>query len=171
MLSDIRAAECHGFLCGQICISGQAEESIWWDFLNAELEDSELVGGYYTQIQDMGRHLASNLQLPYFEFQPMLPDDDTGLTERVQALGDWCNGFLNGFGMGTARQLLPLTDACREVLDDFSHICRVEVGEEISREEDELALVELVEYVRMGTILLYEEMNPSYNDERPEALH
>ena len=37
------------------------------------------------------------------EFEPLLPDDETDLAARVEALGAWCQGFLYGFGAaGTA---------------------------------------------------------------------
>jgi uncharacterized protein YgfB (UPF0149 family) len=99
------------------------------------------------------------------EFAPLLPEDDAPLKERVAALAGWCAGFLYGIGVGT----IPLDQVpgdVGEILRDFAEISRAEVGREDSLETNEEAYLELVEYVRAGAQLIYEELEPS----RTQAL-
>lgn len=89
------------------------------------------------------------------EFQPLL-SDGTALSERALALGQWCQGFLYGLANTTRRDLLE-AGALAEVLGDFAEISRaVRGGEEV--EEAEGAYAELLEFVRVGVLLCFEEL-------------
>ena len=155
--AEIRAAECHGFLCGQVCVYGYPYEELWQEVIDAQTDDVEVVHDCYHEITMLLDEIINNIQSGDFEFQLLLPADDNSLAERVEALADWCHGFLNGYGIGAGDQALTVTEECREILEDFAKICRVGV-EEISDEEDEQALVELIEYVRMGAIAIYTDL-------------
>jgi hypothetical protein len=92
------------------------------------------------------------------EFEPLLPPDEAGLAERVEALGAWAQGFLYGFGAAGPfpRGALP-TDVA-EVLSDFAEVARAgAVGSE-SAEVEESALADLVEFLRVGVQLIYDEL-------------
>ena len=115
--------------------------------------------------------IMNNIQSGDFEFQLLLPTDDNSLVERVDALADWCHGFLNGYGIGAGDQALTVTEECREILEDFAKICRIGV-EDISDEEDEQALLELIEYVRMGAIIIYTDIAAGTGTiDNPEVIH
>jgi uncharacterized protein YgfB (UPF0149 family) len=89
------------------------------------------------------------------DFQPLL-SDGTALSERALALGQWCQGFLYGLANTTRRDLLE-AGALAEVLGDFAEISRaVRGGEEA--EEAEGAYAELLEFVRVGVLLCFEEL-------------
>ncbi|MEJ2761302.1 MAG: UPF0149 family protein [Gammaproteobacteria bacterium] len=163
------AAECHGFLCGQICIAGFADTRQWHDYLAVRVDDTaparECFEGIHSLIGEMLVLIAS----PDFDFQLLLPDDAAPLVDRVEALGEWCHGFLNGFGMSPNNRTALINDECEELIEDFSKICRVGVQEGGSGEEDEQALVELVEYVRLGVVSLFESLQPAGSG--PGVLH
>ncbi|MBF8269022.1 MAG: uncharacterized protein HW386_731 [Gammaproteobacteria bacterium] len=152
--AEICAAECHGFLCGQICVSGYPHEELWQEFIDAQTGDTEVVHDCYRDITVLLDDIIYNIQSSDFDFQLLLPADDKSFMERVDALADWCHGFLNGYGLGAGEQALTLTEECREILEDFAKICRVDIEEE-GNDEDEQALLELIEYVRMGAIIIY----------------
>jgi len=56
-------------------------------------------------------------------FNPLLPDDTTALSDRIRALGDFCAGFCYGIGLGTAnRENGNLPEDTAELINDFNEI-------------------------------------------------
>ena len=154
-------AESHGTACGAVCVGADGGDT-WINHLldeatgsDARLKDCrrELL-----KLRDRSRKL---LQDGTLDFEPLLPDDETGLAERTAALGEWCQGFLYGLGLAGERlKVDSLTDEVNEVLRDMGHIAQAGFEGEDS-DEDEAAYTEIVEYVRVGVQLLYEELQPS----------
>lgn len=108
-----------------------------------------------------------------FTLALFLPDDSCPLAERSAALVQWCEGFLNGLGIAGLPEFDLLSDEGREVIQDIYKICRIDV-ENIAEtgEDEENAFMELVEYVRMGAMLLYEEFQQVDElDENKRKLH
>ena len=87
------AAECHGFLCGQICIAGYADTGQWHDYLAVQGDDAALDQACYGEIHTLIGELHVLIASPDFDFQLLLPDDSASFRERVEALGEWCHGF------------------------------------------------------------------------------
>lgn len=169
--ADTCAAECHGFLCGQICISGYPDPKQLHDYLAVDSDDKPETRKCLDEILSLGAEIRALIASPDFDFQLLLPDDKASLRERVEALGNWCHGFLNGFGMSRDIQSASLSEECRELIEDFSRICRVGLDNETD-EADEQALMELVEYVRIGTMSLFETLQPADSGEdKPKVLH
>lgn len=165
------ASECHGFLCGQVCVSGVPDEELWQEFLDAQSGDDDLVYESYAYIHTLIREITNYLNSPDLNFELLLPGEDMPLEYRVNALADWCHGFLNGFGLGTGLRGETFSEDCREVLTDYTRICQVGLDEETD-EEDEWALEDLIEYVRMGAIMIFEESCPGfYYDNDLRLLH
>lgn len=169
--ADASAAGCHGFLCGQICVIGMPEEELWQEYLDIQSDNDTLVFQCYQEIHQLVTDIAELIQSSDLDFTIMLPDDDSTLADRLQALSEWCEGFMNGFGLGTAQGGLPLTEDCQEIVDDYSKISRVGL-EDTGEESEEQDLMELIEYVRVGALLIFDEMCPGLSTEqRPEFLH
>ena len=145
------AADCHGFLCGHICVSEAPEREIWEEYLDLQSEDETLVIGCIEDIDALVSETRKSFNSPDLDFQLMLPDDSSPLRDRVDALSEWCHGFLNGVALGEESARMLEDETSRELIENFTRICQVEAGEKTD-EGDERALVELVEYVRMGAI-------------------
>jgi uncharacterized protein YgfB (UPF0149 family) len=165
------AADCHGFLCAQICVSEYSERDIWEEYLDLQTDDEMRVRECCEEIDVLVSEIRKLLFSPDFEFQPLLPDDDTPLPERVTALGEWCHGFLNGFALGHNTGMILENEESKELIENFTRICNIGV-EEVTDETDEQALFELVEYVRMGAMYIFDRLQP-YNsgESRPEVYH
>jgi uncharacterized protein YgfB (UPF0149 family) len=91
------------------------------------------------------------------DFAPVLPDDEAPLTERAAALARWCEGYLYGIALADAEALRTLAGDAREALADFAQIACAS-GAANDTESDETAYAELVEFVRVGVQLVYEEL-------------
>ena len=87
----------------------------------------------------------------------LLIAEEEQLKERVQGFIRWCHGFSYGFGLSSelySRLDEDGKDFIRYIVE-FSSLDTEEVLESLGNEEDKLALEELVEFVRMGALMLY----------------
>jgi hypothetical protein len=98
---------------------------------------------------------------PVLEFEPLLPPETDPLGTRVEALAEWCLGFLLGLSEGGITDPERLPSDASEVVQDMVNISRAGSYEFDDSEEDEAAYVELLEYVRAGVLLVNEELNPT----------
>ena len=94
------------------------------------------------------------------EFDLLIPDDDRPIEERTQALTAWCSGFLYGLGSNGAADPQRLPGDLGEIVRDLTEITRADVDASDSVEANESALAELVEFVRVGVQLVFDELEP-----------
>ena len=165
--AEAYAAECHGFVCGQICVTGLADEMLWKEFLDVQGEDDSLIHSCYEEVTHLASETLAQMHSAEFGLQLLLPDDVVPIAMRVEALGNWCHGFLNGYGVSERQSTRAPSEACDEVLEDYTQISRLGIDDEES--EDEQSMMELTEYVRMGAILIFEELQPAFGDS--EVIH
>jgi uncharacterized protein len=153
--SSVHAAEAHGCLCGALCARSGFGFGDWLDEI---LPDTVTLPDPHGPLADLYEQSAAVLAAPDMEFDPLLPDDDTELDERVDALAAWCQGFLYGFGSAGAGGRTPLRGEVAEVLADFAEIARGgSVGLDPTEIEED-AYMELVEFLRVGVQLVYDEL-------------
>ncbi|MGH8355595.1 MAG: UPF0149 family protein, partial [Pseudomonas sp.] len=98
----------------------------------------------------------------------LLPSDDAPLAERAAALGQWCQGFLGGFGL-TARDA-ALSGEAVEVLQDLAAIAQVQDALEES-EDGESDYMEVMEYLRVAPLLLFTECTKAAAPAAKPSLH
>jgi yecA family protein len=161
------AAEAHGALCGMLCARGTTELSEWVDHVVGEQEQgSELLHDIVHKMSDLHQATLEMMNDATGEFRLLLPDDDDALPDRVDALAAWCQGFIYGLAAGGITQESELPEDTDELLKDMIEISRArhdtddEAPEESDVNEDEQAYMEIEEYVRMGVLLIYEELQP-----------
>jgi hypothetical protein len=153
--SAVNPAEAHGCLCGALCLRPDYSLAEWLDEILPDMTAAaEVAGPFATLFAESSGVLAS----PNMEFEPLLPDDETDLAERVASLAAWCQGFLYGFGSSGAAAQAKLPVAVNEVLADVAQISHAGgVGSE-SPEAEEEAYAELVEFLRAAVQIVYEEL-------------
>jgi uncharacterized protein len=165
------AAEAHGTLVGSLCASGCSMH----DWLAEILPEGEASGEAANSLQAVFDATNDALGDDAMSFQPMLPSDDDPIAQRTSALGEWCQGFLYGLGVGVAvPDVSRLPGEAAEVLRDMTEITHVDVDPQDSDESNEEAYAELVEFVRVGVQLLYDQLQPLREPPRPisrETLH
>jgi len=158
------ASEVHGSLCGLVCGLGPGGQSVW---LADTLSEAPANGKLPAQTDELLTALAAstcaNLEGGDLTFQPLLPNDEQSLAERVDSLAQWCLGFNHGLfvaaRIGDAEVELNCGNTA-EIVRDFSELAQVAVGDEEPDAAGEDAYAELVEYVRVSVQLVYEELAP-----------
>lgn len=165
--ASMGAAEAHGALCGMLCARGTVELSEWVDHVVGEQEQgSDLLHDVVHKLSELHQTTLEMINDATGDFKLLLPDDDDSLPERVEAIAAWCQGFIYGLAAGGIQQDSELPEDTEELLKDMVEISRAgqdvdDGGDEAANEdEDEVALMEIEEYVRMGVLLIYEELQP-----------
>ena len=170
-LDAAELAECHGVLCGMIC--GEKGHTVE-DFLS-HLSTLQLPldtgGALHDVMVEAFDSTLSQLADEELRFYLWLPDDDQPLDERTRSLAQWCTGFLAGLGLGAPLQ--ALSEESSEALQDLQQIAQAgfsiqgdDADQEGLEEENEQAFFEIVEYVRVVTLILREELRgPGQGDQ------
>jgi uncharacterized protein YgfB (UPF0149 family) len=181
----VDVAECHGSMCGFLCASGDVEPGAWVarvlieiiedDELSphgkssmprefAAFEDTDLLPQlYYTS--------ATQLDDPQFGFHLLLPDDEEALSVRAEALASWCQGFLFGLTAAGLQDFTSLPAEAGEVLRDIVEITRLGHESHVDENKDEAAFMEIEEYIRMGVLLLKNELGQMGASPDQPVLH
>jgi yecA family protein len=161
------AADAHGALCGMICARGTIELSEWVDHVIGEQEQgNELLHDVVHKLSELHQSTLEMMNDATGDFKLLLMDDDDPLAERVEALAAWCQGFIYGLAAGGIKEGSELPEDTAELLKDMIEISRAghdvdDTGvEESDDNDDEEAYMEIEEYVRMGVLLIYEELQP-----------
>jgi uncharacterized protein YgfB (UPF0149 family) len=157
--SVVHAAEAHGCLVGALCARRVYLPAEWLEELlpdgpEAGAAPPDLDAGPLRMLFDQSRRV---LEADELEFQPLLPSDEAALAERVEALGAWLQGFLYGVGAAGPFKRGAVPATVTEVLADFAEVSRAGAVGSDDTEVEESALVDLVEFLRAGVLLVYEE--------------
>lgn len=173
--TDTPPAEVHGTLCGLLCASPALLHHDWQQRLWPGQDINNLLAR--ESLATLGELLQTTrrqLNDPDCDFQLLLPDDETTLDARIYALSAWCQGFLAGLALGGVSDLAALPDDAREIAHDLLEIARAETSYHLEGSEaDEEAYAELMEYLRVGVLLIHEELQPvspaNPHDDNPDT--
>ncbi len=151
------AAESHGTLAGALCASRAYTLADW---LGEILPEGNAPAAVRETLRLVFKSTRDALDGRQMTFDMLLPDDEQTLAERTTALGEWCQGFLYGLGTGHLQDSASAGGEVGEIIADFTAITQVDVDPDDSLEASETAYTELVEFVRVGVQLLYEQLQP-----------
>lgn len=160
--STWNAGQAHGLLCSRLALAGADGASRW---LLQVLADTDPDNALRTECEALLDALCTatwqQLAERQSDFMLLLPDEDDSVQVRAEAMGQWCEGFLHGLVSEThgdeLRERLagePLSDIIKDMLE----ITRGAAGDEADEDEDDDALSEVVEYLRVAAQLTYEEL-------------
>lgn len=153
------AAECHGMLCALLC-AGKDPQANW---LNEILPQDRAGEPLLAEVGQLLDNVFTTTQQQFisgdFSFSMLLPHDDDDLGKRLFGLSSWCQGFYLGLGIAGIQEFDSLPEDSREIVTDMTDIAQIGDEVEDAVEEDEAAYVEVVEYLRVGVLLIYEELN------------
>lgn len=145
--ADMGAAEAHGIAAGMLCVALRADADSWLDEI---LQDAHGLPGddqaLLLALFDRTRELLDP-DTGEFAFDLFLPDDDA-LTERVEALRTWCQGFL--FGVGYQQGAGDWPGDTGEIMRDLIEFTKIDSN--VDGEDDEHALMQIHEYIRAAVM-------------------
>ncbi len=148
---DQGASEFHGTVCGRLCAAHERHSASKLGRSGQSDDDEALLG----QVKDEALNGLMDAELG---FSLLLPDDDAPLARRVEALGQWCAGFVYGLATVEDVELDELSEEVQEVVRDLTQISRAGLTPDADTEADEEAYAEVVEYVRIGAQLIFMEI-------------
>jgi len=152
-------AETHGFALG-LHVAGVAEPlSLWQQELYSDLDPADVLAGECRKLLD--RVFASvfiSADAESMQLTLLLPQDIVVSSARLSAVRDWCQGFLFGFGLGGEPLSVRLSDQGRELLGDLVEMTRLDSDDVEENAENQSALIEIEEFIRVGVLLLRDEL-------------
>ncbi len=159
LLDPLDPAELHGLLCGLLCADRDLDPEQWLIHASEHLADQdELAEPARDVLLKLFEYGAAQLNAPDWSATPLLPDDDASLRRRADALGGWCQGLLYGLGLGEVERRSELSAESREFLRDAAEIAQVGFDTDEASEADETAYAEVVEYLRVGLLLIHQDV-------------
>ncbi|MDH5300617.1 MAG: UPF0149 family protein [Gammaproteobacteria bacterium] len=169
--AEADAAEAHGILCGLFCATGQSAKQLWIEQIMGDYDPQNLLlKEALNLLSEMHDITIEQFQQGQFALQLMLRADVEPLEERVQDLGEWCQGFLYGLTIAGIKDLDNLPKDAREVLQDILHISKADFDDNEDEDAGESAYAEVVEYVRIGALVVYGELNHP-NQAESKTIH
>ena len=181
--SELSPAELHGTVCGIQCAKLRVkhqgrtnpvdaeidEDANWADESDARQDDVlplddylSLVGADAVENADALLRFAQIAQEELLSddlrFMPLLPDDESPVELRVEALAEWCAAFLAGFA---ALGQMTCSEEEEEILEDLAAISSADI-DGLEAEEAERLYAEIVEYIRVTVLLL---LQPAEEDD------
>lgn len=160
----LSVSEAHGIAVGLLCgqSSGHAKSRWLTEMLDAADMKAEFVQKCATEIRELDAwfdETVAALNDTELGFEPEMPDDSSPLSERSIGLVDFCSGFNYGLGLSSGgRDTSSLPEDTREVIADFQAIESLDL-DELDDSDDE-AWQELFEFLRVGVLLVHEELHP-----------
>lgn len=160
--SGFSAAGCQGVICGVLAVASAASSTEWLNTLTGEAGDSDNVLQRECRVllHKVGEAAREQLQDPEMQLELLLPeDDDTALSDRVTALTQWCDGFMFGLALAGIDKQADLPGDSAEVIKDMAEIAKAALDAHTD-EDDERTYFEIKEYLKVGVLLICEELQP-----------
>jgi len=164
--ADATASEAHGLATGMLCIDSQIEAVNWLtELFPAETvlldEDKTVLFGLFEQT----RKLLSE-EDDSFRYDLFLPADDESLSEQLNAICRWCEGFL--FGIGYTRSTADWPGDSGEIMKDIVEFTKMDTDvdddlDEEEKDEHEGALIEIQEYLRAAVMMIKDQLSEVSN--------
>ncbi len=163
---DLHPSELHGLLMGYLCaVKDQSQQQGRLAVYSSWMGDS-LPEDLGELLEDAFKQGLENLEeFSDFDFSLVLPADEAPISERAAAIGLWCSGFLSGFGE-TGRQLdVDEKSDVHEAMRDLASIAAM-TDDVPEGEANEADLMEIVEFVRVSTLLIFAETGASESNQK-----
>jgi hypothetical protein len=157
--ANLDAAEAHGTLCALLL--DNAELPTWLGHTLDDLPDASdvLAAERVGVLEELFAVTQAQFGSEDLAFEILLPDEDDDFSLCLLGLSHWCLGFLYGFGLNAAATDDALDDVAREGLSDLLEISKLSHDEEAD-EAAQQQFAEVVEHVRIVTLMLRESLNP-----------
>ncbi len=168
--TDLVASEVQGIAFGFVCLKDMRQaEMVWAKFILDEFQEV-LEDPKYIPFLEMMGHLFRGCQADLFSGEYgitlCLPDDETAFAARAAALSAWCKGFMYGLGIAGKPEVLN-TEDIQDALSDLSEMIDLDYDEQ-DELQNEAAFVELIEYVRLVPVMIFQNQAA---EQKEETIH
>lgn len=167
--TDDTLVKAHGILCGFVCVKPEVSLQDWLEEILPNLStDKAIDASTHTELAQIYNKTLSQLNDETLDFQPLIADEDCLLREQSDTLIQWCQGFLLGLGLC---KISVFDESVLEIIKDLGEISKLD-AEVLDNEQNAQDLSEIIEFVRMGVLLIQETLQPSKQDYiSAEQLH
>lgn len=156
--TDDTIASAHGILCGFACVKSELSLDEWLNEVLVSIDFDNLnEKSAHEKLAQIYNNTRLQLSDETLNFQLLIADEDCTLKEQTNTLIQWCQGFLAGLGL---QKISTHDEDILEIIKNFSEISQLDA--EVSDEEENAKdLSEIIEFVRIGTLLIQETLQPS----------
>jgi uncharacterized protein YgfB (UPF0149 family) len=152
-------ADSHGIACGMLIVNSIADNRVWIKHIIESVEATDTLSAASIKMMAVWfDEIKNQLQDSNLRFELCLPDDEEQLEDRIYALQEWCRGFLLGIAMSGINDFSELAQDTQELMNDFARIGAEEEFDLDNKDEAEIAYSDISQYVRIGVLLINEEM-------------
>jgi yecA family protein len=158
--NEASVSELHGMTCGLICGRGELDAEEWLSLTTEAIQQGDLLA------QEASRFLVkffngTSLALSdnNLQFYPLLPEVDDDY-QRLEGIAQWSQGFLMGLSLAGIEDFRQYPEEVSEFVEALTSLSSADEYDLEGDESDEESLTELIEFIRIGVLLVNEEMNP-----------
>lgn len=151
-------AEVHGMITGAVSVP-QARMPGALFFGDKPITATPETEAFLRLVAALQEDIRSRLEASEFEFQPLLPGAAADFADQVDALAAWARGYVLGLGAAGIKDPARLGGEVGEFLLDATRIGEAEMDDDETIEQQERELAEIVEYLRAGVQLVYDELH------------
>ncbi|MGV6817287.1 MAG: UPF0149 family protein [Thiotrichales bacterium] len=165
----VSPAESHGILCGLLIKDSATPVARYVQMVSNDPNSSASLKKEGEELlRNLYRTTIDQLHDPNLGLELLLPDDDEPLDFRIHSACKWAKGLI----VGLAEQGVTSIEELPEDTADFYRDCLALAGNEYEVDDDsmenEQLYMELQEFLRMGTLVSQEELQPI---KAPPQLH
>lgn len=168
-------SELHGLVSGKLSGGAKLDLADWHkeaaEFLDLTSTPDERADELLSAVLTVTQKQFEDAE---FGVQLLLPNDESDLATRANCLGQWCHGFLTGFGSAGISGDHPMSADVSDAVRDLAAIVQIGGDEESEEgEAGEVDFMEIVEYVRIAAITIHAECAqlPSLSADKSSTLH
>ena len=154
------ASEVHGMACGVLVVDSTTKQDTWSaHVLKGDTQDvffQEVV----RDVKQLHTATVESLNANQMHFDLCLPNEQDPISERVEALQKWCQGFAFGLAASGLKCMDELPDDPKDWVQD---VIKIGAATDLALDDDdesEAAYTELLEYLRVGVLMMNEELQP-----------
>ena len=167
---ELSVSEVHGTVVG--AIANHLKTGLTPDLLKLVEPSADANDGRYAQLTELLYDLYRESSEILFEskegYDLLLPSEDESISVRVDGLSGWSKGYLLGLLYNDRFSMDQLPESGAEIARDMMEIAEAGAGADEEQEED-WALGELEEYVKVGSQLIFEFIYSERSSDAPKA--
>ena len=164
---ELSVSEVHGTIIG--AVANHLKSGLSPDLLKLIEPQADANDGRFTQLSELLYDLYRENSEYLFEgkegYDLLLPGDDESIEVRADGLASWSKGYLLGLLYNNAFSIDQLPESGSEIVRDIMEIAEAAAGADSETEED-FALAELHEYLKVSSQLVFEFI---YSERSKEA--